>query len=239
MIDKELLRELDSPVLLRQRLLQLGPLERRQLLEAIQAHHAAARDVACLNCGKKIVLEYIKRGRDRRFCSIRCSAVHRGANQRAQHNICRNGHEYTPENTYIVPNSGYRQCRACAQEDRRKPGRKAKARARRVVYEAERVTRPPYVNRNRVYSTKRDCRACGQAFSIAGLGQGFSNTRYCENCRAEMSSKRYRKPVRSDRVCRRCSQVFHTGVRGTRYCEQCRATTTYFSRFKELSRNSQ
>ena len=28
---------------------------------------------------------------------------------------CRNGHEFTPENTYLTPRDGYRQCRACSR----------------------------------------------------------------------------------------------------------------------------
>lgn len=31
---------------------------------------------------------------------------------------CRHGHEYTPENTYVAPGTGYRQCRECRSDNR-------------------------------------------------------------------------------------------------------------------------
>lgn len=34
---------------------------------------------------------------------------------------CKNGHEFTPENTYINPKYGFRHCRACQHEAHQKP----------------------------------------------------------------------------------------------------------------------
>lgn len=36
---------------------------------------------------------------------------------------CSNGHEWTAENTYIRPDTGHRQCRACGRERDRRRGR--------------------------------------------------------------------------------------------------------------------
>jgi hypothetical protein len=41
---------------------------------------------------------------------------------------CRNGHEYTPENTYIQPN-GHRRCRVCARLNTRRSRAKTLRRA--------------------------------------------------------------------------------------------------------------
>jgi hypothetical protein len=50
-------------------------------------------------------------------------------------NKCRNGHEYTPANTYVEPNGYKVRCRACARERDRKPQRDAAARRRRYAQE--------------------------------------------------------------------------------------------------------
>jgi hypothetical protein len=42
--------------------------------------------------------------------------------------VCGNGHPRTPENIYIVPSTGYRQCRACNRERQRGYGRRYKDR---------------------------------------------------------------------------------------------------------------
>lgn len=48
-----------------------------------------------------------------------------GTHSRAFRTECRRGHPYTPENTYMRPGSGARQCRTCSQEyERRRPPRK-------------------------------------------------------------------------------------------------------------------
>lgn len=83
-------------------------------------------------------------------------AVNNGLCWKSNITHCPQGHEYTPENTYIVPKTGYRQCIAC---------RKARAEARR--------TRPHPRDRNRcplghAYSGKnnqgrRICRECNRA----------------------------------------------------------------------------
>lgn len=39
-------------------------------------------------------------------------------NHRARRDTCRRGHEWTDENTYIRPDTGSRQCRACPRERR-------------------------------------------------------------------------------------------------------------------------
>lgn len=50
-------------------------------------------------------------------------------------NKCRNGHEYTPENTYVEPNGYLVRCRECARERDRQPKRNAAARRRRYAQE--------------------------------------------------------------------------------------------------------
>lgn len=40
-------------------------------------------------------------------------ALARGRNGKLARTHCKHGHEYTPENTYIVPGTGHRQCRIC------------------------------------------------------------------------------------------------------------------------------
>ena len=40
--------------------------------------------------------------------------------QNGRYGACRNGHPYTPENTYTNPNTGKRSCRGCAREQERK-----------------------------------------------------------------------------------------------------------------------
>jgi len=48
---------------------------------------------------------------------------------------CRNGHEYTPENTYVEPNGYKVRCRECARQRDRKPNRNAAERRRRYAQE--------------------------------------------------------------------------------------------------------
>lgn len=50
-------------------------------------------------------------------------------------NKCRNGHEYTPENTYVEPNGYNVRCRTCARERDRHPNRNAATRRRRYAQE--------------------------------------------------------------------------------------------------------
>jgi len=42
--------------------------------------------------------------------------TNRGRRFNSEKTHCKRGHEFTPENTYIHPSDGHRQCRACAKE---------------------------------------------------------------------------------------------------------------------------
>lgn len=42
-------------------------------------------------------------------------------------NRCKRGHEFTAENTYIIPSSGYRECRVCRSEKRKKYKQRARS----------------------------------------------------------------------------------------------------------------
>lgn len=44
------------------------------------------------------------------------SALNSGESERPRKTHCKRGHEFTPENTYIVPGRGTRQCRACRRK---------------------------------------------------------------------------------------------------------------------------
>lgn len=56
-------------------------------------------------------------------------AVGHGRNRNANKTHCKHGHEFTPENTYIIPTSGSRRCRKCksASDVRRRLGSSAVA----------------------------------------------------------------------------------------------------------------
>lgn len=45
-------------------------------------------------------------------------AVSQGVHGRASLTHCKNNHEFTPENTYIIPSTGSRQCRECQKVTR-------------------------------------------------------------------------------------------------------------------------
>lgn len=44
----------------------------------------------------------------------------RSRNQHTEIEQCKRGHRFTPDNTYINPTSGSRQCRTCRREDNRR-----------------------------------------------------------------------------------------------------------------------
>jgi WhiB family transcriptional regulator, redox-sensing transcriptional regulator len=52
---------------------------------------------------------------------------HKMAAKVARENVCKRGHEYTPENTYIIPSSGYRECRVCRSDKRKQSRQRARA----------------------------------------------------------------------------------------------------------------
>lgn len=47
-------------------------------------------------------------------------AVKHGTHHNASKTHCRRGHEFTPENTYVRPGGGRRNCRTCDQDRRRR-----------------------------------------------------------------------------------------------------------------------
>lgn len=57
-------------------------------------------------------LPSLTRASDQLHVSIRVSAAHRI-------DACMRGHRFTPENTYVYPESGYRQCRICRRSTQR------------------------------------------------------------------------------------------------------------------------
>ena len=46
--------------------------------------------------------------------------LHRGAHRNKVKTHCPQGHEYTPENTYVWGDRNFRQCRTCTRERGRK-----------------------------------------------------------------------------------------------------------------------
>jgi HNH endonuclease len=89
----------------------------------------------CAKCGTPYTTD--KNGK--RYCPACHKASHRewrlrthgtpedpGARNRSK-TRCPAGHEYTPENTYVNPTNGSRQCRACKNERRRVPNPPATA----------------------------------------------------------------------------------------------------------------
>lgn len=49
--------------------------------------------------------------------------THQENMRRTRRSHCRNGHEFTPENTYVNPSSGSRNCRVCMTETARRRGK--------------------------------------------------------------------------------------------------------------------
>jgi len=81
-------------------------------------------------------------------------AVNNGLNWKSNKTHCKRGHEYTDDNTYIVPSTGHRQCRTCI-----KAKNKGNANSDRThcpqghPYDDENTYRPPGKN-------NRMCRTC-------------------------------------------------------------------------------
>lgn len=61
----------------------------------------------------------VYRARQREGCKPPPPAPHRYIVDQPRSNFCRNGHEYTPDNTYVNP-KGYRECRTCKRAWRKK-----------------------------------------------------------------------------------------------------------------------
>lgn len=53
-------------------------------------------------------------------CVVLCHDCHVGRHREARPNVCSRGHELTPQNSYVKPGTGYRECRECRALNRRK-----------------------------------------------------------------------------------------------------------------------
>lgn len=62
-----------------------------------------------------------------------CSLIH------ALKTHCKNGHEYTPENTYTVPGTDWRQCRTCRRSVEKRRRNREEARAENLEKKARRA----------------------------------------------------------------------------------------------------
>ena len=100
------------------------------------------------------------------------------AGKHARKTACVNGHDFTPENTYIRPDNGGRCCRECKRErDRRSSGRVAPGTVTKEPDDRNSTTHPvpptpaahpPVIDGNTAlvddsdkYAVRSVCRACG------------------------------------------------------------------------------
>jgi HNH endonuclease/NUMOD4 motif len=102
-------------------------------------------------------------------------AVLHGTNRQAAKNHCRNGHEYTPQNT-IRAGSGHRGCRECVRE-RKRTGRPTLAE----------------LNRQKTHCPRGHEYTAENTIVGAPTASGRSNSRGCRTCNNERMQLKYQK----------------------------------------------
>lgn len=91
--------------------------------------------------------------------------------------FCTHGHEFTPENTYVDPKNGWRQCRACKRETTARL-----VAADRDAHNARRRSR-----REHITYDPRPCRLCGTVYQPKRSDSRFCNERACINERQRIN----------------------------------------------------
>lgn len=99
-------------------------------------------------------------------------------------NHCANGHEFTPENTYLDPKTGWRQCITC------KAARAAKTYAAMTDEERDALNAHRRETRKRITHDPIPCEACGLEYQPRRSDSRFCQRRACVNERQRLNRNR-------------------------------------------------
>lgn len=95
-------------------------------------------------------------------------------------NVCAHGHEFTPENTYFDPQTGWRQCRTCKRETA----------ARRHERDRDRINARRREIRPHITYEPRPCENCGMTYQPIRSTSQFCQQRVCINDRQRKNRER-------------------------------------------------
>ena len=223
-----LLEQLErDPVAARSLFRQLHPADRVALLAAMRAELMARRERTCKHCG----VVFAARFKGQRCCSTTCGIEHRRG-KRVTH--CKNGHEYSPENSRVDP-SGYRDCRACdsmrgRRARREQSARRTKAPRTHCKNQHEYTVENTFIVTKPDGSTVRGCRECQKFWQLSRRTHCKRGHEYTpENTRVGAAGQRCCKACYDEPLaCKRGHEytpenTYISPSEGRRYCKVCRA----------------